>query len=232
MNRIRSILALVLTLCLLTAGAMLPVIVEGIQNKRAAVPGFSAVQSVDLKLEEPLTIPQKLSVLAAGQYYPTSQNTVLTKDQLLERVESGLGPFYDRELVPYNWKDISIGTNSYIAYREDAPERNYTVWFVALENQDWQGEMIVDDETGTILAIQFTSYTEQAVYITSGHVRQVKEAWFESVGFSEDDWKEKDLGISGSIRTLRCYSSGAVQAGLVLEFITSPNGFMVFAAET
>ncbi len=231
MKRSGTVIASLLTLCLLVLGAALPLIVGTIQNRTGMHPGFGEILSVELEMQEPLSLMDKLYVMANGKYYPTTEDTALTFDQLPEVVEEGLGPYYYRELIPYNWKEISFDATAYVLYRPDEPEIHYTIWLVEIDATEWNLSMHVDDETAQILDVQYSATVEQQIYTAKEYTVQFQEAWFESLGLSDEDWKEvKYDGLNGNITLIRCTYSEE-DYSFTAEFSTHPQGFWTFFYE-
>lgn len=225
MKRTRTLSALLLTVCLLVLGAVLPGIVGAIQNCAGKEPGFGEIQSVDLKLKENLSLTNKLYVMGNGQYYPISEDTELTLEQLPAVVEEALAPYYYRELVPYNWKDVSFNAEPYILYQTNEPEINFAIWIVTLEMDEWRTMLHLDDETGKILDIQHTALNAQSIYTPKAYTEQFFEAWFEGLGLSDVPWKESTWdGQEGNTSIIRC-SYADENLNFTIEFTAHPWGF-------
>ncbi len=231
MKTAKTILALGLTLLLLLVGAVLPGLAGAIQNMTADQAGVREIQTVELNMKEPLTLIDKLHVMARGQFYPASDDTFLSVSSVQDVVITGLSPYYYRELVPYNWKNVSFTAEPYLLYSENAPERNYTIWICELEGKGWGLHMYVDDETGKILYTNYWSDTEQTAYTSTGYAQQFREAYFESLGLSEDEWHSIEQETEGNTTSIRSAYWGQTDHPVTLEFITFPNGFWVSSVE-
>lgn len=229
MKTVKIVLALVLTLVLLMLGAALPQVVSGIQNRNQMDPGFREVQTVNLELDPPLTLMDKLYVFGNGSFYPNPENLVLTEELLRDAVKTGLNPYYYRDLVPYNWVDVSFEATPYVIYRADEPEINYAIWIVTLGAEDWHVEVDVDDETGLPLRVMYTNPGKQEVWSPKGYTEQLKEAWFESLGLAEDLWWNTPASeTDGNTTSILCRYTDENGRSVGMEFTTHPYGFWIF----
>ncbi len=230
MKLTKNLLALALTVCLLILGAMLPKIVGAVQAGMEAQPGFGEIQAVELKLDEPLSLMDKLHILGRGQYYAFSGDTVLSEQEMPEVVETALEPYYYRELVPYDWKNVDISAQAWLLYLPKEPEVNYVIWIVTLRGSDWVVELQVDDETGKALLVTCQMGTAQEQYTAEAYTELCKEAWFESLGLSDAQWYADNPGTTGNTTSICCYCPGDYERMVAMEFTTYPYGFWTFVS--
>lgn len=223
MKWVKTGAVVLVTLCLLILVGKLPDLVAKAQDDAAMLPGLGEIRSVDLVLKEPLSLIEKLYVMANGQYYPYSVNTKLTVDQLPGVVEEALAPYYYRDLIPYNWEDTVVRGESYILYRTDEPQINFVLWIVTLENANWRADIHLDDDTGRLLMVHFSYTSPVNVFNTGSYASELKYAWFEAMGFSIDTWLEERSINDGNIGSLRCTYADARE--ITVEFTTYPSGF-------
>ncbi len=231
MKAAKTIFAVAVTILLLLLGAMLPKLVGAVQNRASAQPGFGDIQAVELTLKEPLSLLEKIHITGTGLFYPFTGETCLTEETLREAVETGLGPYYYRELVPYNWKTTTFEAEPYLLYQSDSPERNFPIWMVVQSCGDWTLSVYVDDESGKIIYIQFNSKTGQDIYTAEDYTLRFRDAWFESLDLSEVGWYDLYMGTNGNTTSLRSYYFDETFGAMTLEFTTFPQGFWSFVLE-
>lgn len=217
MNQWKTIIALLLTLGVLAAGAMLPGVAAAVQDSAGANnSGSRAILPVTLELSagepEAQLLLGGLALVRDGSLYKVDESTAaMAEAEVLEAVKAGLQPYYYAELIPYNWTDYESSMTPYPAYGSADPETYGVLWVVSIswESYDHYLELYVDDETGLILYLHYGCTEEQeTVYTTSGLLAALSEAYFESTGLTEVLADPERFGVENVI-----YDDSGLSAG-------------------
>ena len=194
MQKLKTALLILLTMMLLVLGAALPKIAAAAQDGATVNnSGSSPIRSVALELsqDKPLSLLEKAALLADGVFYSIAANdAAMTQEEVLTAIEGNLAPYYHADLVPYNWKDIQVKAAPYFVYGSNQDESSHIFWVVSIgwdsaALQSCSLDLYVDDETGEILYIQYTSGSPLDVYDPETYVDIFCDAYFESLGMPD-----------------------------------------------
>lgn len=200
MKKLKIPLLILLTIMLLIAGAALPTIVAAVQDSATVnKSGYSDIQSVELVFSDSNnagSLLGKLALIRDGTSYMVSPSeTVISLGQIEQIVEECLAPYYQAELIPYNWKNYELSAVPCLIYSS----LDYGIfWTVTLTMEDCAHvvDMYIDDETGLPLDIHYKSSTPLEQYTAWGYLDAISNAYFESNGISKILAEPEDFGVS------------------------------------
>lgn len=165
MRKVKNVLLILLAVLLLAAGGLLPMAAAQLQDEATAnVVQYADIEALRLKLEEEqpeMSIYEKLRLMMKGTgVEATSEMTKMTGSQILEAVYAALQPYVD---VGFLTDDLSNDYLEYypiMVYDQDAPSVYNYYWQVHMSLDAYQYDslrVILDDETGKLLAIEVTN---------------------------------------------------------------------------
>lgn len=195
-------LLVLITLVLLLVCASLPEIAAVIQDGVGMDTfGFSHMQTIKLDFsgeQRPESILGKLALIRDGNFYTISpRETTISHNDIENVVKEGLNPYYEGELVPYNWKNCEFSAVPHFV-SDPADVKNHAIlWIVSLYWPD-SGEKLqlyVDDETGLILYFHYGTKNALDVYSAQGYLETFSGIYFESTGMSEILTHPEDYGV-------------------------------------
>lgn len=191
MRKLKIPVLVLITIVLLTTGAILPAIAAAIQDQTIVNhSGFGEMESIELDFSDPKVAPllQKLALLRDGSFYTVSPSkTRIRQSEIEELVKGGLALYYQDELIPYNWQGYEFNAVPHLVYN-DADKDTYAIfWVVSIHWPDTGDNLspYVDDETGLILYLHYNSANALDVYTAQGYLDVLSNAYFASTGISD-----------------------------------------------
>ena len=188
-------LLVLLTIALLIAGANLPALAAAIQDKAIVNHAdFGEMESLKLDFSDSEVVPllQKLALLRDGSFYTVSPNkTKIRQSEIEQLVKDGLAPYYEAELIPYNWQEYEFIAVPHLVY-SDADKDTYAIFWVVSIHWPETGDKLslyVDDGSGLILYLHYGAASTLDVYAVQGYLDALSNAFFVSTGVS-DIWAE------------------------------------------
>lgn len=202
MQKWKKITILLLTVIFLVVFASLPEIAAVMQDAAAADEiGFSAMPTVTLDFSgerQPVSILSKLALIRDGNFYTISpRETIISQGEIENVVREGLNPYYEAELVSYNWKNCEFSAVPHLV-SDPTDVKNYAIlWIVSLYWPDSSEilELYVEDETGLILYFHFGTKNALDVYSAQGYLDAFSSVYLESTGMSEILAHPDDYGV-------------------------------------
>lgn len=200
MGKLKTVIILIVTLCLIVVCALLPVIIGTIQDSSAQNhAGHTAIRSVALNISsaQGLSTVEKLILLNNNNSYTISEKEAkMTAMQALSCVKTHIEHYIDAGLLPYLEAPYSEYQTTPALCIDDTTQAHCVVWAVCIENSGSNLlTAVVDDETGIILSIEFQSY-EQRYDLT------VEEKMYHMDVFTDlflNQPNLNDISISGDI---------------------------------
>lgn len=202
MRKLKIPVLVLITIALLIVGASLPAIAAAVQDQTIVNhSGFGEMESLELDFSDPEVAPllQKLALIRDGNFYTVSPSkTNIGQSGIEQEVKDGLAPYYEAELIPYNWKDYEFSAVPHLVYSA-TNEADYGIfWVVTLlvgENKDTV-DMYIDDETGLILYIHYHSSSALDLYTAWGYLEAFTNAYLTSTGLAEVISVPEDFGVN------------------------------------
>ena len=160
MAKLKGFIAAVLVLALIVAVAYFPKAISIFLDwKNNGTASLNPIASIRIELDKNIPSLGKLAILnRLGSSIELSENKAkMNQEEVLAAVHKGIQPYLDTQLMVYSEVDIQMHP-SLIQSQTDQGLQSI-VWFVDItgdiSNYTFL-QLIVDDETGSILMISFT----------------------------------------------------------------------------
>lgn len=164
MGKVKNILAILLTVILLAGGSLLPVAAARVQDKTTTnVVRYENIEALQLRLEEEealsMTYQEKIFLIMHGEGLEvTDEKTRLKENDVLEATYAALTPYMELFFGKQLDHDY-IHYYPVMVYDGADPSRYAYYWYVTMSldvSQDDQVIVVLDDETGKLLAVEMT----------------------------------------------------------------------------
>ena len=161
MGKVKNVLAVLLTVLLLVGGSLLPSAATYFQDQSTAnAVQYENIEALQLKLEEEalsMTYQEKMFLLMHGMGMEiTDEKTNLKEEMVMEAAYAALMPYMDLFLGG-SFDNDYIEYYPVMVYDESDPSRYIYYWHVVMSldiSMNDSLSVILDDETGKILAIE------------------------------------------------------------------------------
>lgn len=166
MHKIKSFFAVLLTVAVVAACAMLPTFVAGMQdNVQQDEITVGDVNEVKLEVEK-LNMFEKLFLFREGQsIIYKKEKTELINYDMETMVSEQLGPYVEAGLIPGDIDDLSMEATPMLYFYSGKTDLSHVFWninFFSQEEPFYHLELYVDDETGKIIVINL--YCDVPIY--------------------------------------------------------------------
>lgn len=191
MRKLKIPVLILITIALLAVGASLPAIAAAVQDQTIVNhSSFGDMESLKLDFSDPEVTPllQKLALIRDGSFYTVSPSKTKIRQSGIEQlVKDGLALYYQDELIPYNWDNYEFSSVPHLVYN-DADKDTYAIFWVVSIHWPDSGDVLslyVDDETGLILYLHYSTASAMDVYTAQGYLDVLSNAYFASTGISD-----------------------------------------------
>lgn len=137
------------------------------------------------KMPVALSYEDKLSLLFEKQLSITGADAKMTEEEVRKAALSGLKPYAEHHLIPANYEDFSVVCMAFLCYSEEEREKMNVIWNVSLGNKNPELRqnigLQVDDQTGTILNLNFSAEGFFEEVQVSGIVSEFASVYMNSV---------------------------------------------------
>lgn len=202
MRKLQIILVLLVAGILVAGCGFMPMILARIQDYTSMNQiQYEQVNSVELAFveDEPsLPLLEKLNILKfAGSIEIDANETNMSEAEAKAAFLNALQPFLDSGVIPVSLDNMEIWIYPQVAYNREDPREFMTVWTLDIVShaEPYQSlGAVLDDETGKILSISYTSYTEEAYERPDSaeeHLLLLAQVYFDGLGIqpiNEEDW--------------------------------------------
>ena len=180
MVKVKNVLAVLLTALLILGGGLLPVAAARFQDKTTAnVVQYENIEALQLRLEEKaqgLTYLEKMFLMAQGEGVEiTDEDTRLKEKDILEATYTAMIPYMEL-LFGSSFDNDYLEYYPYMLYDGSDPSRYAYYWHVMLSldvSMNDSLSVILDDETGKILAIEMI---DQDTMIEQEYLQKLQDA--------------------------------------------------------
>ena len=207
MRRCKPVLWILVTLGVLVLFAFAPRIVSRIMDSNTqGRASLNPMQSLELTLHTELPVLSKLAMISKMEatILVADGKAQMTRGQVMDAVYSALNPYLEAGIITYSEEAVAL--DPYLVQVPDHPELQNVVWVVMIQGDPdpfTMLDLIVDDETGKLLRISYT--TEQGLTgFPFGEVLAVLEqiyfSQFDLFDYPENletDYAEKYVGDNG-----------------------------------
>lgn len=204
MRHFKTFVLLLLATALLIGFAYLPVITATTQDAASSGAGFRDIRPVELVISQPEAagdVLGKLALLRDGSFYTVSPSkTNIAQSDIEQVVRDGLNPYYEAGLIPYNWGNYEFSALPHLVYSEVDTDAYAIFWVVSIYWLDSEEhlDLYVDDDTGNILYLHFSSYETLEAYTAYGYLGMLSATYLNATGLTEimndpGSWAVKDM---------------------------------------
>ena len=167
----KTVLVVLLCIAILVLGAMLPMFLADIHERRFA-PGFAAMSSVELQLRDSsaLGLKDKFSLVSNSTNTLEVNEEVAsrTAGEILELAESQLQPYLDANLILAPDLDVSSQAyfcQPYLTVSEGEMVVSVVVWQVLIQfdEEEYPLVLAIDDQTGVLVSLDYR-YSKTDLY--------------------------------------------------------------------
>ena len=229
MRKFKYALVLALTVAVIAAGAILPVITAKVQDSAANRKiSYGNMKEMRLDLHELSTL-EKLYLISTGSIVDISEDKArLATKNIRQVVEKELQPYIQKGLIKDNLSKFSIESRPKLYYTIDSTEISNIFWLVTMsygDNDDnWEKmEFCVDDKTGKIMTISYDC--AQPIYEDWSWNERLIDfygIYFDRLDLKPDEGFQKTVDNVVSV----LFNWGDIQYGeVMMEFYTHPAGF-------
>ena len=180
MRKVKNALVILLSLLLMAGGSLLPMAAARIQDNAVTnAVAYGNIEALQLKLEEEvlsMTYPEKMSLIINGMGMEVGdENTRLKNADVPEAAYAALTPYLELFLGKVPDNDM-LQFYPVMVYDETDPLRYAYYWHVSL-SLDMSAKdtmnMILDDETGKLLAVELM---DPGMSIERGYLEKLRTA--------------------------------------------------------
>lgn len=218
MKQLKIPVAIFLALVLLVLAAVLPMAVGWIQDSRESeAVRYAPISELQLKLYSgDMTLLEKLAVAAKSEesYVIPVSMASMTSSEAMEQAELALAPyeklgmFRDTIDLSHQLDDIS----PLLVYTSGDDARSFVCWGVSISAEYWSIYLVMDDETGVPLSIDYTVSDKNGGY-----------DW---------DWTSTDVMMDVLIQYFYDLYSGALGEEFITGKLGQSNPKFLWEAET
>lgn len=195
MTKLKNALILLLVVLLLAAGALLPTAVTWVQDTlTAGQVQYANVDSLQLTLEErrqSLDMVGKLNLILNGDIVEvTDKVTQMSEGDVIEAVYAGLQPYAGLGFIPLELDNDMLEFHPIMAYGDTDPDMYNFYWYVYLSFDGYADDtltVILDDETGKILAMEFVNPYLDVADMSYEYVHIISDTYFKDLGITPAD---------------------------------------------
>lgn len=241
MGKVKTVLAVLLTALLLVGGSLLPAVATHFQDKSTAnVVQYENIEALQLRLEEEalsMTYQEKMFLMMHGAGMDvTDEKTNIKEETVMEAAYAALMPYMDLFLGG-SFDNDYIEYYPVMVYDESDPSRYAYYWHVVMSldmSMNDSLSVILDDETGKILAIEMI---DPALHIEYAYIPELqytlaatyfKELEIEPIAQLPLESAENYDAMGMSVAAVNYQFVDAVYGEVNVEIGVRPDGFYIY----
>lgn len=189
MAKLKGFIAVVLALVFVVAGAYFPKAISIFLDWRNnGTASLNPIASIRIELGKNIPSLGKLAILSrlGSSIELTESKAKMSREEVLDAVHNGIQPYLDAQLMVYSEADIQIHP-SLIQSQTDQGFQSI-VWFVEITGEISNYtflQLIIDDETGSILMISFTHENLQGLLVGTEALSAFTDIYFTALGLDD-----------------------------------------------
>lgn len=237
MRKLKNGLILLLAVAVIACGGALPMAVSALWDRATGNQiqyGEMAAVTLSLGLHQSnLPLLGKLSLLYCTAVQIDQSQASMTEEQVMEAVKADLAPYQDAGLICCDLDSLSFECAADYDYDVLNPERHCVFWRVnisgSVDGQKHTGFLILDDETGKILTIDYNHRANNDFgYEVEYHPENLEpfcSIYFDSWDNSIFSWESLNIARAEDSEYSRVYRWGDEVYGQInMEFILYCSG--------
>lgn len=191
MRIVRIVVAILFTSSVLITGAFLPKLISHYADwKTVDKDAQYPMPSIELNMYQELSVIGKLAMMnKIDSLLPISESKArMLKQDVMDAVLEGLEPYISAQLATFSEDQVEM--QPFLVHVQDNPEFQRVIWRVTVSggNTDYSVfDLLMDDETGKILQIDYTADSFQSPYSMDETLPLFADIYFSSLGI-ENYW--------------------------------------------
>lgn len=194
MSKLKGFVAIVFALAVISAGAYFPKIVSlCLDWSNTGNVSYDPITSIRLEIKKDIPALGKLAMLSRmdGNIELSESKAKMTKEEVMDAVYNGLQPYIDAQLAVYSEQEVQMHPSLF--WVQNDPDLQGIVWLVTVYGDpdpvDFTFfDMVIDDETGQILRIFYTSEAPSDVLTGTDALSAFADIFF--TGLNIDDYRQ------------------------------------------
>lgn len=235
MAKLKGCIAVVLTLALIVAGAYFPKAVSIFLDWRnIGNTSTNPISSIRFELDKNISSLGKLAILSrlGSSIELTESKAKMNKEEVMKAVYTGIQPYVDSQLIAYS--DIEVEMHPSLIQSETDQALQSVVWGVEITGDPANYtflQLIVDDETGDIIAISFTYEHLEGTLVGMEALSAFADIFFTGLGI--DDYAQfavPDLEyayVGDNANALRYRFGDAIYGEVNVDLYVHEHGFYI-----
>lgn len=189
MGKLKGFIAIISALALIFLTAYFPKIISMFLDWRnTGNASYNPIASIQLEIKTDISPLGRLAMLSRmdGNIELSESKAKMSKEKVMEAVYYGLQPYIDSQLAVYSEQDVQMHP-SLIQVQNDQALQGI-VWMVTVSGDPANFtffDMIIDDETGHILRINYTSEALRDTLIGTEALYAFSDIYFTSLGIDD-----------------------------------------------
>lgn len=235
MRKFKVAVAVLITVTILIAGAYIPKLVARFLDwQNTGKSTLNPIASIELNIHKELSPIGKLVMMGSLEsLLPIRESKAgMTSEEVMDAVIKGLTPYMDTQLVVFY--DERVDMQPYLVQVPGIPELQRVVWQVTVSGNDSDFnffDLLIDDETGKILRINYTAENPQIPYGRDETLNLFMEIFFSSLGidnFGEYLVEDLEYAYTGdNAIAVRFRFEDEQYGGVNVDMFVHENGFYI-----
>lgn len=191
MGKFKIVVVILLTSSVLIAGAFIPKLISDYSDwKTVGRDGQYPMHAIELNMYQELSAIGKLAMMSRiDSLIPISESKAgMNREEVMNAAVEGLTPYISAQLATLYEENVEM--QPYLIHVADYPELQRVIWQVTVSGGNADNSvfhLFVDDETGKILQINFTSEDFQNPYSVDETLPLFADIYFSGLGI-ENHW--------------------------------------------
>lgn len=236
MAKLKGFIAVILTLALIVAGAYFPkavsIFLDWKNNKNAS---SNPISPIRFEIAKDIPSLGKLAILSKldNCIELSESKATMTEEDVMDAVYEGIQPYIDSLLIAYSEKDVQMYP-SLLLQAEGNQDLQSIAWFVTIAGDPANYtylQLLIDDETGSILMISFTYENLEAPLVGTEALTVFADIYFNGLGIDNyAQFAARDLEyayVGDNANAVRYRFGDAVYGEVNIDLYVHDHGFYV-----
>ena len=235
MAKLKGLIAVVLALALIVAGAYFPKAISTILDwQNGGNVSTNPISSIRIEISKDIPSLGKLALLSrlGSSIELTESKAKMNKEEVMEAVYTGIQPYVDSQLIAYSEQSVQMYPS--LIQAKDDQDLQSIVWFVEITGDPANYtflQLILDDETGDIIMISFTHENLEGLLFGMEALSAFADIFFTMLGI--DDYAQfvvRDLEyayVGDNANAIRYRFGDAVYGEVNVDLYVHEHGFYI-----
>ena len=165
MKRLMIPAVILITAFILAVGFFLPQYVLGFRDKQTIGKLDITDGRISFEAKSELGIIDRLKMITNAASIPLDNGKNMDPDTAYQRALTEIGKFNSKSILEFDLSSCKMVRNSVSFYIDSAdPTKNIIVWYISIEDDSHFITVAVDDATGILLSVDYSSDTSAIQY--------------------------------------------------------------------